>query len=75
MAGTHASILSRVHFSDGARSETVVRMLESAGFSPVIADTDLRQIHKTQAANFSFFKGLARGLQHRYAIVAQKPAG
>ena len=46
-----------------------------AAFSPVIADTDLRQIHKTQAANFSFFKSLARGLQHRYAIVAQKPAG
>lgn len=75
MAGTHQSILSRVHFSGGARVDAVSLLLTEAGFAPVIADTDLRQIHKTQAAHFGFFKALARGLQHRYAIVAQKPLG
>lgn len=74
MTGTHESILSRVHFSGGARAEAVVRLLEEAGFSTVKTDTNLRRIHKTQAKNFSFFKALARGLQHRYAVVAVKPA-
>ncbi|CAN7283556.1 class I SAM-dependent methyltransferase [Rhizobium sp. LjRoot30] len=75
MAGTHESILSRVHFSGGARADAVCRLLGEAGFSPVTPDTNLRQIHKAQAAHFGFFKATARGLQHRYAIVAQKPAG
>ena len=75
MAGTHASILSRVHFSGGARAEAVARLLEEAGFSAVGTDTDLRRIHKAQAKNFGFFKAVVRGLQHRYAVVAQKPAG
>lgn len=73
-AGTHESILSRVHFSGGARAEAVARLLEEAGFSHVTIDTNLRQIHKTQAASFGFFKALARGLQHRYAIIAEKPS-
>lgn len=73
MADTHASILSRVHFSGGARVDAVSRLLKEAGFSPVTADTDLRQIHRAQAAHFGFFKAIARGLQHRYAIVAEKP--
>lgn len=73
MAGTHQSILSRVHFSAGARVDAVSRMLEEAGFLPVTADTDLRSIHKAQAAHFGFFKAVARGLQHRYAIIAEKP--
>lgn len=72
MTGTHADILSRVHFSGGARVDVVSRLLAEAGFSSVTADRDLRQIHKTQAAHFGFFKAIARGLQHRYAIVAQK---
>nr|WP_298098115.1 class I SAM-dependent methyltransferase [uncultured Shinella sp.] len=73
MAGTHESILSRVHFSSGAKVAAVSDMLKTAGFSSVTADTNLRQIHKAQAAHFGFFKAVARGLQHRYAIVAQKP--
>ncbi|MGL3608003.1 class I SAM-dependent methyltransferase [Rhizobium sp. G187] len=74
MAGTHESILSRVHFARGARAEEVSRLIEKAGFDNVTTDTDMRQIHKTQAAHFGFFKAVARGLQHRYAIVAHKPA-
>lgn len=73
MAGTHESILSRVHFSAGARVDTVFRMLTETGFSPVEADTNMRRIHKAQASHFGLFKAVARGLQHRYAIVAHKP--
>jgi ubiquinone/menaquinone biosynthesis C-methylase UbiE len=69
---THRSILSRVHFSGGARVEAVCRLLDEAGFSPVTSDTDLRQIHKAQASHLGYFKAVARGLQHRYAIVAEK---
>ncbi len=73
MMTTHQSILSRVHFSDGARADSVAKLLRETGFSPVSVDENLRQIHKTQARNFSLLKGLARGLQHRYAIIAEKP--
>lgn len=74
MTGTHESILSRVHFSDGARVDAVSRLLAEAGFSPVTCETNLRQIHKAQASHFGFFKAVARGLQHRYTVVAEKPA-
>lgn len=73
MAETHQSILSRVYFSAGARQETVVAMLEEAGFRTCLVDSHLRRIHKAQKRNFSFFKSLARGLQHRYAISVEKP--
>jgi ubiquinone/menaquinone biosynthesis C-methylase UbiE len=75
MASTHKSILSRVHFSGGARVDAVSNLLTQAGFSPITCDTNLRQIHKAQASHFGFFKAVARGLQHRYAIVAEKPSG
>lgn len=74
MAGTHESILSRVHFSGGAQADAVARLMEASGFGNVTIDTDLGQIHKAQAAHLGFFKAMARGLQHRYAIVARKPA-
>ncbi len=72
-AERHNSILARVHFSAGARAESVVDLLQQAGFEDVVIDTDLRQVHKAQAKNWNYLKALARGLQHRYAIVAQKP--
>jgi ubiquinone/menaquinone biosynthesis C-methylase UbiE len=70
---THQSILSRVYFSAGARREAVVAMLEQAGFRTALVDSSLKRIHKAQAKNFSFLKGLTRGLQHRYAISVVKP--
>lgn len=73
-AGTHESILARVYFSNGARAGAVTEMLQQAGFSRVTIDTNLRPINKAQAKNFSFLKGLNRGLQHRYAILAEKPS-
>lgn len=72
MAATHQSILSRVYFSQGARAEAVADLLKQAGFETVVIDTDMRAIHKAQRKNFSFFKGLERATQHRYAVVATK---
>ncbi len=72
MATTHASILSRVHFSSGAHANAVAELLKEAGFSKVTIDEDMAAIHRAQRRNFSFFKGLERATQHRYAICAEK---
>lgn len=72
MMETHQSILSRVHFSQGAKAEDVAALLREAGFSIVTIDYDMRAIHRTQRRNFSFLKGLERATQHRYAICAEK---
>ncbi|MDS7594723.1 class I SAM-dependent methyltransferase [Agrobacterium tumefaciens] len=72
-ADTFNSILSRVYFAKGARADAVASLLRETGFEPVSTDQDLRAIHRAQAKNFSFFKGILRGLQHRYAVVAVKP--
>ncbi|THK37855.1 SAM-dependent methyltransferase [Ensifer sp. MPMI2T] len=74
MMETHRSILSRVHFSQGARAEEVANLLRKVGFVDVEIDTDLSEIHRTQARNWNFFRALARKSQHRYAIRASKPS-
>jgi ubiquinone/menaquinone biosynthesis C-methylase UbiE len=74
MMETHRSILSRVYFANGARAEAVVDLLRKAGFADIEVDIDLSEIHRAQAKNWSFFKGLARKSQHRYAIRASKPS-
>jgi ubiquinone/menaquinone biosynthesis C-methylase UbiE len=73
LAETHRSILSRVYFSGGARAEVVARLLETAGFTNVRIDYDLKTIHREQRRNFPLFEGLQRATQHRYAISADKP--
>ncbi|MEZ2126613.1 MULTISPECIES: class I SAM-dependent methyltransferase [unclassified Sinorhizobium] len=73
LADRHKEILARVHFSNGARASDVASLLETAGFAAVEVDTNMRSIHRTQAKNWNYLKALARGLQHRYAIVATKP--
>ncbi len=73
LAGKHEEILRQVHFSKGARAGDVAALLASTGFVNVVVDTDLSRIHKAQAANWNILKALARGLQHRYAICAEKP--
>jgi len=73
MAAQHQSILSRVFFSQGARAEAIAQMLGECGLTNIRIDTDLRHIHKAQASHFGFLKSLQRGLQHRYAITAEKP--
>jgi ubiquinone/menaquinone biosynthesis C-methylase UbiE len=72
MMDTHRSILSRVYFSQGARAEAVADLLRQSGFDTVTIDTDLARVHRAQAKHWNFFKGLARGIQHRYAISATK---
>lgn len=69
---THQSILSRVHFSQGARADAVVDLLRQASFEKITVDTGLGSIHRSQRKNFSFLKGLERATQHRYAICAEK---
>ncbi|WP_078707557.1 class I SAM-dependent methyltransferase [Consotaella salsifontis] len=75
LAERHRSILSRVHFKDGARASDVARMLAEAGFADVVIDQRLGPIHRAQARVMPLAKGLARQVQHRYAIRALKPAG
>lgn len=72
-AATFNSILSQVYFSKGARADAVADLLTKTGFTPVVIDQELGAIHREQAKHLSFFKGLTRSLQHRYAIVAMKP--
>ncbi|RCS21882.1 class I SAM-dependent methyltransferase [Phyllobacterium salinisoli] len=74
MAEVHRSILSRVHFSGGARAEAVADLLRKAGFQNVTIDKDMRQIHRAQARHMGLWKGMARIVQHRYAIKATKGA-
>lgn len=74
MAMRHADILSRVHFSGGARARDVATLLELAGFGDITIDTDLRAIHRAQARHLGVRKSLLRRSEHRYAISARKPA-
>jgi hypothetical protein len=73
MMETHRSIISRVYFSQGARAEAVAGLLAEVGFENIVIDTDLGEIHRTQAKHWNVLKGLARATQHRYAIRAIKP--
>jgi SAM-dependent methyltransferase len=70
----HERILSRVHFSKGARAGEVSDLLREAGFQDVVVDRDLRRIHRAQARHMPLFKSLERATQHRYAITATKGA-
>ncbi|GGD91794.1 methyltransferase [Aureimonas endophytica] len=73
LAGRHRSILSRVHFSGGARAEDVAALLAEASFAGITVDRRLGAIHRAQGRHMPLLKGLARQVQHRYAIRATKP--
>ncbi|WP_374432384.1 class I SAM-dependent methyltransferase [Tabrizicola sp.] len=72
MADRHAGILSRVHFSTGARAVEVAFLLEQAGFTEIVIDTRLGQIHKAQLSGLGWKRVLLRSSEHRYAISARK---
>lgn len=74
MVERHRSILSRLHFSRGAKADEVCVLLVEAGFEAPVADTRLGAIHRAQARHMKFLKALERSAQHRYAICATKPA-
>lgn len=73
MPDRHAAILSRVHFSSGARADEVARLLAAAGFRDIRIDTDLAGIHRAQAAAVGWKRSLLRRTEHRYAISATRP--
>lgn len=69
----YQSIMSQIYFREGARAPEVVRLLEGAGFKPVIVDTSLGEIHRAQGRNMPIAQFLDRATQHRYAICAVRP--
>ncbi|KQT52415.1 MULTISPECIES: class I SAM-dependent methyltransferase [unclassified Aureimonas] len=73
LAEQHRSILSRVHFKDGARAEDIASMLAECGYERIVVDTRLGAIHLAQACRMSWRSGLIRHVQHRYVVVAAKP--
>ncbi|MGO4738813.1 class I SAM-dependent methyltransferase [Bosea sp. 2KB_26] len=73
-ADTHASILSRVYFSDGCRPDAVAELLRQAGFEDIIVDRDLGPIHHAQGRFMPLFQRLERAAQNRFLISARKPA-
>lgn len=73
LAEQHRSILSRVHFKDGARAADIASMLSECGYERILIDTQLGAIHRAQARRMSFRNGLIRHVQHRYVVVAAKP--
>ena len=72
MAERHTGILSRVHFSTGARAVKVALLLEQAGFTEIKIDTRLGQIHNAQRSGLGWKRALLRLSEHRYAISARK---
>ena len=72
-AARHKDILSRVHFSAGARADHVAGLLHAAGFDRIDIDTNLAPIHRAQSAQLGWRKSLLRRSEHRYAISATKP--
>lgn len=72
MPDRHAAILSRVHFSSGARARDVVRLLQAAGFDDIRIDTGLGAVLRAQAQALGWKKALLRRSEHRYAISATK---
>jgi ubiquinone/menaquinone biosynthesis C-methylase UbiE len=70
---THNRILTQVYFSDGARAERIVELLQASGFQDVIVDRDLSAIHRGQWRNMPLRQQLERASQDRYAIRARKP--
>lgn len=74
MADRHGSILSRLHFSRGAKADEVCALLVEAGFEVPVVDTRFGAIHRAQARHMNFLRALERSTQHRYAICATKSA-
>ncbi len=73
MMKIHNRILEQVYFSQGTSSDAVVDMLKNIGFNDIIVQTDLSEIHKSQAKDLGWLKYIDRSLQHRFAISATKP--
>jgi hypothetical protein len=73
MMARHQKIRSRVHFSSQMPAEAVVDLLRQAGFTDIVVDRKLADIHWAQARKMPFLRGLERMVQDRFAICARKP--
>ncbi|RUL99278.1 class I SAM-dependent methyltransferase [Rhizobium chutanense] len=73
MMARHQKIRSRVHFSHEMPAEAIVDLLRKAGFTDIVVDRKLGDIHWAQARKMPLLRGLERMVQERFAICARKP--
>jgi len=66
-------IRTQVHFSGEMPAEAVVDLLLAAGFVNPMIDRQLSAIHWPQARKMTFWRGLERLTQDRFAICVTKP--
>lgn len=64
---------SQVHFSGDMPAEAVVAALLGVGFVQPVIDRQLGAIHWPQARKMTFWRGLERLTQDRFAICVSKP--
>lgn len=69
----HDRIVERVYFSDGARAEAIVGLLEHAGFENMVIDRDLATINRSQGRFMPLHQRIDRASQDRYVVRASKP--
>ena len=67
-------IREQVHFAGEMPAELVVEALLRAGFVEPVIDRRLNAIHWPQARKMSFWRGLERLTQDRFAICVSKPS-
>lgn len=73
MAARHRRIREQVYFNDGMPAEVVVGLLEQAGFTDIVVDRNLWDIHWAQARKATFWRAAERLASDRFAISAAKP--
>src|SRR5690606_38939827 len=70
LAERHRRIREQVYFRDGMPAEAVVGLLERAGFSDIVVDRNLWDIHFAQARKLPFWRAAERLASDRFAISA-----
>jgi len=73
MAERLQRIRSQVYFSQEMPAEAVVALLEEAGFTDIVIDRAMLDIHWAQARKMPPLRALERLTQERFAICARKP--
>ncbi|MBI4046795.1 MAG: methyltransferase domain-containing protein [Devosia nanyangense] len=73
MAERHQRIRSQVYFSKTMPAEAVVALLDEAGFTDIVVDRAMFDVHWAQARKMPPLRALERLTQDRFAICASKP--
>lgn len=73
MAERHRRIREQVYFSEAMPAAAVVARLEAAGFTDIVVDRNLWDIHWAQARQAPFWRAAERLASDRFAICARKP--